>query len=171
MISLSQLWNKTFRCEWWLFLRLNLFIPRLYLTKIDTFIKKYTKKKKKHTPQQTSKVVCVKLFKSRATNSNNKTTKPSLYLLYLELILLSWSPEKQKYTALRIIGPHESLFLKKFVADRLEYQRIEGKEMRPYDWEKDFAENNLPIFPVIKLFCLIIILCLPMALFSSDSVR
>ena len=48
MISLSQLWNKTFRCEWWLFLRLNLFIPRLYLTKIDTFIKKYTKKKKNH---------------------------------------------------------------------------------------------------------------------------
>lgn len=84
---------------------------------------------------------------------------------------MSWSPEKQKYTAFRIIGPHESLFLKKFVAERLEYQRIEGKEMRPYDWEKDFAENNLPIFPVIILFCLIIILCLPMALFSSDSER
>ena len=84
---------------------------------------------------------------------------------------MSWSPEKQKFTVLRIIGPHESLFLKMFVAERLEYQRIEGKEMRPNDWEKDFAENILPIFPVIILFCLIIILCLPMALFSSDSER
>lgn len=140
-------------------------MPRLYLRKIYTFIKKYTKKK---IDQQGSQC---KTFQKQSNKQQQQNNRTKSVFTHLELILLSWSPENQRYPALRMIGPHESLFLKKFVAERLEYQRIEGKEMRPYDWEKDFAENNLPIFPVIILFCLIIILCLPMALFSSDSER
>ena len=80
-----------------------------------------------------------KLFKKREL----KKKKTNLY--FLELILFSQSTEKQKYTALRIKN-HARVYFLKNAAERLKYQRIGGKEMQLYDWERILQKTTCQFF-------------------------